>query len=167
MTLLYINVPEHYFIAYCVLFSALIVTIRSDLETMLISRFVTLALIPVGLLASITGFIPITLLESCLGAIIGYFALWIPARLFRATTGKDGIGQGDLDLMAMIGSFLGPFGCWTTILIGSTAGSILGIIYLAITKKERSLKIPFGPFLAIGAIITVFFQNYLHAFLFN
>lgn len=81
-------------------------------------------------------------------------------------TGKQGIGQGDLDLLAFIGSFIGPFGCWITLLIGSIAGSLVGIVYLTIGGASRETRIPFGPFLALGAVFFVLYNDYLRMLLF-
>ncbi|KKP29293.1 MAG: Type 4 prepilin-like protein leader peptide-processing enzyme [candidate division TM6 bacterium GW2011_GWF2_30_66] len=147
--------------AYFTFFSALIITFRTDLEFMLISRFVTLFLIPMGLIFSATGLLPINLLNSISGAILGYFILWTVSKIFYYATSKDGIGQGDLELLAFIGSFLGLAGCWISLFIGSVIGSFFGLAYIVITKKSKSVKMPFGHFLAIGAILFVLFGDYL------
>ncbi len=159
MTLLYMHLPKGYFFAYAVFFSALIVTIRSDLETMLISRFVTLVLAPVGWLLSWLGYLPITLEESLIGTLAGYGFLYLISHGFTWIKGKDGMGQGDVELLAFIGSFIGATGCWISMLVGSLTGSLIGLSYLVMTKQSSSVKIPFGPFLAFGAIIYVFFQQ--------
>ncbi len=165
ITALYYAVPHHYFAAYFIFFSALIVTIRSDLETMLICRFVTLFLIPVGLLCSAIGWLPLSLPESISGTVFGYAALWITSRFFLWLTGKEGMGQGDLELLAFIGSFIGIFGCWFSLMIGSITGSVIGLAYLHATHAGRSAKIPFGPFLACGAMGFVLLQPYISSLL--
>ena len=98
-----------------------------------------------------------------------YF-FWITGLLFTAATKKQGIGEGDLDLLAFIGSFTGIMGCWITVLIGSLTASLAGLIYIVATHKTRlyslkTLKVPFGPFLVIGALVYVFFQpQIIHIF---
>lgn len=72
LALLFVRVPAYYLPTYFIFFSALIVTIRSDLETMLISRFVTMFLVPIGVFASFIGLLPISLIESVLGFFLGY-----------------------------------------------------------------------------------------------
>jgi len=72
LSTLYYYVPSDYFFGYFILISALIVTIRSDLETMLISRYVTLCLVPFGLLFSALGLLPISLTESIVGSFVGF-----------------------------------------------------------------------------------------------
>jgi len=158
---LYYTIPIQYFFAYFIFFSALIITFRTDIEFMLISRFTTLFLIPLGFLFSATGLLPIRFLNSIMGAIIGYGFLYFVSKIFHYLTGKQGIGQGDLELLAFIGSFLGVAGCWISLFLGSIIGSIFGLIYIAITKQKRSVKMPFGHFLAIGAILFVLFEKYL------
>lgn len=164
MMALYCTVPFHYFPAYFLFFSALIVTIRSDMETMLISRYVTLFLVPLGLLFSLVGLLPISLLDSITGAFLGYFFLWAMARGFYRLTHKHGIGQGDLELLSFIGSFLGVLGCWASLLLGAVIGSLVGVGYIAVTRSSHSVKIPFGPFLALGAISYVLFQDFIIGF---
>jgi leader peptidase (prepilin peptidase) / N-methyltransferase len=165
MVPLFLSVPSLYLPAYFIFFSALIVTIRSDFDTMLISRFVTLFLIPVGLLLSATNLLPITLLNSLAGALVGYGFLFFMGYLFKAITGKEGIGQGDVELLAFIGSFTGILGCWLSLLVGSILGSIYGIVYITLIAKKRTAKIPFGPFLAGGALCYVLAHKHLIALL--
>ena len=159
LSLLLVRTPIAYFPAYFIFFSALIITIRSDLESMLISRFTTIFLIPCALVLSWLGLLPITLFDSVLGAVCGYLFLYTVAKLFLLITGKTGIGQGDFDLLSFIGSFVGLIGCWATLLIGSVLGSIIGITYMLLIKPQQSVRIPFGPFLAFGAVAFVLFRT--------
>jgi leader peptidase (prepilin peptidase)/N-methyltransferase len=155
-----ITLNPAYWISYALFFSALIVTIRTDLETMLISRYATLALVPVGFLLSFFGFLPITATNSLIGALFGYFLMWGMRAAFKLATGKIGIGQGDLDLMALIGAFTGVLGCWVTLSIGSVVGALIGSLYLTITKQSTARPLPFGPFLALSACVYVFAQHF-------
>ena len=156
-----------YFMAYFILFSALIVTIRTDLEYMLISPWMTLALIPIGIILSITDHLPIIPLDSILGAGVGFFSLFFIGTIFTAITGKEGIGQGDFDLFGLIGAFTGLLGIWVTLLISSISASIFGITYLLLSGGlRRNVSIPFGPFLALGAILYVLFQEFIIEVLF-
>lgn len=103
--------------------------------------------------------LPISLFESVCGAATAYALLFLIGYVFYKITGKIGLGQGDYELMAFIGSFLGMLGWWLTLLIGSLLGSIIGLTYLAISGKRTGTKIPFGPFLAFGAITVVFLKK--------
>ncbi len=161
LTLLLLNVPIYYIPAYFIFFSALLVTIRTDLEHMLISSFMTLFLVPFGIVLSAAHMLPISLNNSLAGAMLGYGFLWALARIFYRITGKHGMGEGDFELLCFIGAFTGIVGCWMSLLIGSVFGSIIGIAYSLLVQSDEQIKIPFGPFLAIGAIMYVVWQPYL------
>lgn len=156
---LFKQVPFAYFFSYALFFSALIVSIRSDLEDMLICSYATVWLIPVGFTLSILGLLPISPFASIMGALAGYALLYFPARLYTYCTSKEGIGEGDFDLLAFIGSFIGITGAWFTLMCASTIGSILGIVWILATRQSYTTKIPFGPFLAGSAIMYVLFSQ--------
>lgn len=168
LSCLYLYLPHQYFLAYALFISALIVTIRSDIETMMISSFMTLYLVPVGCLLSWLNLLPISFTESIIGALVGYLFLYITNTIFKYIKQYDGIGEGDFDLLCFIGSFTGILGCWTAVTIGSAVGSLYGITILAYSYCNTSTtptplcqKIPFGPFLSLGALIYLFAQKWL------
>lgn len=154
------------FISALIFLSALIVAIRTDLEAMVIPQLCTLWLIPFGIIASWAGLTSISLWHSVIGAFMGYGILWSIAFLFKFITKRDGLGVGDMEFLGMIGAFLGPLGTWFTLLIGSVLGTIIGGAYLLISHKSKMTRIPFGPFLAAGALLYFFFaQSVLRFFL--
>ena len=163
--LLWQIIPFHYFPAYFIFFSALIVTIRTDFDAMLISRFMTLYLIPFGILATLLHKLPITPILSIIGCLFGYFILWCAQKISHAITKQEALGQGDLELLAFIGTFTGPLGCWVALLVGSTSGTIISLISMAITKKQI-IKVPLGAYLSFGAMMFVLFQNYFMQYFF-
>lgn len=144
-----------------ILFTALIIATATDFHDMVIPQIVTLWLIPIGILCAYTGSTTISTYESMLGAFLGYGVLWLTAFIFKRIMHKDGIGVGDMELLAMIGSFLGLEGAWFSIMIGSITGFIGGGIYLLLRKKNTTTPIPFGPFIALGATIFFFFKELL------
>lgn len=145
------------FLAYSLFFSALIISTATDLIAMVIPQCATLWLIPMGTAAAYFNIISISPLDSVIGTVAGYGALWFTAKLFTWFTKKEGLGIGDMELLAMIGSFTGPIGIWIGLMLGSLSGMILGGGYLVVTKKGHSARIPFGPFLALGAVLYFFF----------
>jgi leader peptidase (prepilin peptidase) / N-methyltransferase len=160
------TVSSDYWFAYFIFFSALIISIRTDLHMMLISRFVTIALVPLGFLLSYLGMLPITLINSILGTSSGFMFLFALAQLYFLLTKRVGLGHGDIELIAFIGAFLGVLGWWFTLVIASCLGSFIGIFILIFDQKSlRNIKIPFGPFLAIGAMSYVIFSPYLLLFI--
>lgn len=152
------------FVTGLIFISALLIIIRTDLEFMLISEATTLFLIPIGFLFSYLNATWITLPMAIAGSIAGYAILWFINKIFYLLRKKDGLGTGDMDLLAMVGAFTGLLGVWLSILIGSITASIVGIILVCI-KREYQIKIPFGPFLAIGAILSFLFNNQLLKYL--
>ncbi len=161
--LLWQTVSAQLFPIYFIFFSALIVTIRTDFDKMLISRFVTIYLIPFGLLATMTEYLPITPKESILGMIFGYSILWCTKKISLFISKQDGLGQGDLELLAFIGAFTAPLGCWVSLLIGSVCGTLFSIIFMSITQQKIE-KVPLGAYLSFGAMIFVLFQKFFIAY---
>lgn len=166
LLVLWTAIPLYYFPAYFIFFSALILTIRTDFDQMLISRFTTLYLIPIAFTSAAINRIPLSLSTAIVGSIFGYFLLWIAKKISFKVNGKEGIGQGDLELLAFIGAFSGPLGCWIALLIGSIMGTFISLISMAITKKSI-VKIPFGAYLAFGSIIYIVFQDFFILYFFN
>ncbi len=154
------------FPVFFVFLSALIVSVRTDLQAMVIPQICTLWLVPLGFISSYFGLTSISVCQSLEGAFFGYAFLWVIAFLFKKFTGKEGVGVGDMELLAMIGSFLGPLGVWVSLMFGSVFGLIVGSLYLFLFKKNRMTQIPFGPFLALSAIAYFFFDQKILQFLF-
>ena len=132
---------------------------------MLIIRLFSLGLIPLGFLLSSIGLLPITFLDSLLGAFVGFAILWSIRKAYWHLRKQEGMGDGDQELLAGIGAFTGIMGIWITLLIASCMGSIYGITLLLFYGEQKNLKLPFGPFLALGALIYVLFSEYLITFL--
>ena len=143
---------------YALFFSALLVTIRSDTEYLLISSWATLYIIPSAFLASFAGYLPLTLHESIAGAFLGYLFLWLIAKSFYLIRKKEGIGEGDFELLAMIGSFLGIQGALQSVYIGSCLGTIIGIASIYLWQGKEETPLPFGLFLSLGAFIYLLCQ---------
>lgn len=152
--LLYITYPP-YFLSYFILTTALIITIRTDLEFMLIPRLCSIYLVPVGIILSICNVLPISWHESMIGSLIGYSILAIVSYLYKKRTGITGMGEGDPELLAGIGSFVGINGVWYTLLIGSLSATVYALGLMAFDRATSDTKIPFGPFLALGALAFV------------
>ena len=155
------------FILHALFFSALIGSTATDLFAMVIPQCFSVWLIPIGVLASFTTMLPIDHIESIVGSMVGYGVLWVIAFGFKRYTGKDGLGHGDMEQFGMIGAFTGPVGVWITLMLGSCIGLVIGGTYLYFSGKSKQTHIPFGPFLAGGAIAYVLFSEQLvHFFLF-
>ncbi len=155
------------FFSYMTLFSLLIIATRTDLESMLIPGHLIWIGLPIGLSASIFGYTETTFSSSLLGIFAGAGLFWLISFLYKKIKGQEGLGLGDIELIALIGSFLGVIGVWTTIIIASLVGTATGLIYCTFAKKSYAVRIPFGPFLALGALLFVLFRTEILINFFN
>lgn len=149
-------------IGFTIFFTLLGVTLFTDAWVMLISRYVTLNAIPIALCLSTMQLLPLTFSESLFGAFFGYFLLSFIARASRSYFDQEALGQGDIDLLSMIGAFTGWQGCWFALFIGSMVGSLFGLIMVLKkgTTNLRNQQLPLGVFLVMGVILyTVHAQN--------
>jgi leader peptidase (prepilin peptidase)/N-methyltransferase len=95
--------------------------------------------------------------DSLLGALAAGGLLWLVAEGYFRLRGREGMGLGDVKMMAMVGAFTGPEGALLAILIGALLGSVIGLAIIAIFRKESDYELPFGAFLGAGTMIVVFF----------
>ena len=146
--------------AYAALVSALIVVTGTDLSHTMIPDAVTLPGIVVGLLCAAL-ILPITLMESLMGVLVGGGLLWFLAWISPYVFGKEGMGGGDIKLMAMVGAFIGWQPVLLAIMIGSFLGSVIGGALMISGVISRREPIPFGPFLAIGSLLALIFHQSL------
>ena len=123
-------------------FAALIIALAfSDLETLLLPDELTLGGLVIGLLLAFSnpGKPHLTSLGSAvIGALIPAGTLWLGGWLFEKIRHKEGLGFGDVKMLAMIGAFLGLEGALLTVILGSVLGSIIGLAYIAITRRDAS-----------------------------
>lgn len=132
-----------------IFFSALLVLAGIDLEHQILPDLITLPGIPLGLLMGML--LPeASLLSSAEGLVLGGGIFYLVALLSRG-----GMGGGDIKLAAMIGAFLGWQRLLLTIFLATLFGSVVGIPLLALKLKGRKDPIPFGPFLSLGAFISL------------
>jgi leader peptidase (prepilin peptidase)/N-methyltransferase len=135
---------------------ALVVLTFIDFDTHLLPDDITLPLLWLGLLVNLGG--GFTDLQSAVvGAMAGYLALWTVYWLFKFATGKEGMGYGDFKLLAAIGAWFGWQLLPAVILLSSLVGSVIGVGLIVLARHGRNTPIPFGPYLALGAIVALFF----------
>jgi leader peptidase (prepilin peptidase)/N-methyltransferase len=142
-------------LVYFIFFSALLVIIFIDLDTWTIPDLITLPGIVAGVAASFL--LPnVNLWQSLLGLLAGGGVLFLVAMGYQLLRKREGMGGGDIKLLAMIGAFLGLPGVIYTLFASSLAGSLVGVLFMFRDKSGGGTKIPFGPFLALGAMTYVF-----------
>jgi leader peptidase (prepilin peptidase)/N-methyltransferase len=130
---------------------ALIVLFAIDLRHRILPNVITLPGIVAGFVASL--FLPPGWLQSLIGILAGGGVLLALSEIYLRTRGREGLGMGDVKMLAMIGAFLGWPLMLLTLVIASFSGSIIGLWVIATRKGGMQAALPFGTFLAIGAIV--------------
>lgn len=144
------------FVAVALLIWFLIVIALIDLDTFLIPDQLSLTLLWLGLFFSLFGF-SIAPSVAIIGALTGYLSLWLLFHLFKLITGKEGMGYGDFKLLGAGGAWLGYEPLIMVLLVSSLAGLIFALLQKMAGNHEQ--KIPFGPYLSVGILVT-----YLYGF---
>jgi len=130
-----------------------------DYDTKLLPDSLTQPLLWAGIVVAFFGLFATSLEAAVLGAVFGYLSLWSVYWLFKLVTGKEGMGFGDFKLLAALGAWLGWQALPVLILLSSAVGAVLGIGLIATGLVKRSEPIPFGPYLALAGIITLFWGD--------
>jgi leader peptidase (prepilin peptidase)/N-methyltransferase len=100
--------------------------------------------------------------EAVIGAVFPSLTLWAIGVLYKAVRKREGLGLGDVKMIAAIGAFFGLHGALLTLIAGSLLGSVVGLIFIAATKKDSATyELPFGSFLGIAALGVAFFPPQL------
>ncbi|UCD32526.1 MAG: prepilin peptidase [Desulfobacterales bacterium] len=141
---------------YFVFISSLIVMTFIDIDYRIIPDVITLPGIPIGLIASFA--LPtVGFKDAIIGMLVGGGSLWMVAWVYYLLTRKDGMGGGDIKLLAMMGTVIGLKGVVFTIFASSAVGTLVGVTLMLVKRKNMKFAVPFGPFLSIGAITYIFF----------
>ena len=125
-----------------------------DYDHQLLPDDITLPLIWGGLALNLFGLYT-SLSAAVIGAIAGYVSLWLVYQLFKLITGREGMGYGDFKLFAAFGAWLGWQALPLIILLSSFLGAAIGIGMILFRGRDRSLPIPFGPFLCLGGWVAL------------
>ena len=139
---------------------ALLALTAIDFDTQLLPDDITLPLLWLGLLFNSFGVFA-NLQSAVLGAMFGYLALWGVYWLFKFATGKEGMGYGDFKLLAALGAWMGWQMLPLIIMLSSMVGAVVGITLIVAAKHGRNIPIPFGPYLAGGGLIALFWGKTL------
>jgi leader peptidase (prepilin peptidase)/N-methyltransferase len=144
--------PTAEFLVLFLFCSALVVITFIDLEHQIIPDEISLSGIVIGFICSFF------LQDHSWLLVVAYGYQWL--------TGKEGMGGGDIKLLAMMGAFLGWQSILFIIFASSLVGSVIGITMMLIQKKDSKLAIPFGPYLAFGAVLYIFYgRQIIHWYL--
>ncbi len=153
-------------VIYYTFVSILLVITFIDIDHQIIPDVITLPGIPIFFAASFA--LPeVTVVQSILGILIGGGSLYLVAWLYHLLTQKEGMGGGDIKLLAMMGAVIGWQGVLFTIFMGSAVGTVSGLLLMLKRRKTMKLAIPFGPFLAMGGMAYIFWGPRLIAWYFS
>jgi leader peptidase (prepilin peptidase)/N-methyltransferase len=140
---------------------AMIVLFAIDLEHHLLPDAVTLPGIVTGLAFSLL--LPPGILASIIGVLVGGGVLWLIGEAYYRYAGQEGMGGGDVKMLAMIGAFLGWKLAVVTLIFSSLAGSVVGLIVIALRRGGMKYALPYGTFLAVGGLIASLFGEQIVA----
>jgi leader peptidase (prepilin peptidase) / N-methyltransferase len=144
--------------AWCTFCTALVALTFIDWDTTLLPDDITLPLVWLGLIVAALRLNPeVGLTASLWGAVAGYLSLWSVYWLFKLITGKEGMGYGDFKLFAALGAWFGWQALIPIILLASVIGAVVGIALKMKSQLREGGYVPFGPFLAGGGFVSLFF----------
>lgn len=131
-----------------------------DLDHKLLPDVITLPVLWLGLLLNIPETFA-SLQDSVIGAAAGYLVLWSVFQAFKLLTGKEGMGYGDFKLLALLGAWLGWQFLPLIVVLSSVVGAVVGIGLVLARGHDRSVPIPFGPYLAAAGWIALLWGGQL------
>jgi len=142
--------------------ASLIIVTFIDFKHQIIPDTISLPGIVLGLLSSFL--LPkLSWGDSLLGILAGGGTLYLVAWGYQLIARREGMGGGDIKFLAMIGAFLGWKALPLVIFLSATLGSVIGLVMILIQKKNRCMAIPYGPFLALAALVSLFWGPELNA----
>jgi leader peptidase (prepilin peptidase)/N-methyltransferase len=95
--------------------------------------------------------------DALFGAAVGSALLWLVSEAYFRMRGREGMGLGDVKMMLLVGVFLGVKRTLLTILVGALLGSVIGLLFILVRRKESNYELPFGTFLGMAAVLVIFF----------
>jgi leader peptidase (prepilin peptidase)/N-methyltransferase len=153
---------------YLVFVCSLVVVTFIDLKHYIIPDEISIPGVIIGLALSLvparwTGgqMLSHSFLDSLIGCLVGGGVLYLTALFSLAVFKKEGMGGGDIKLLAMVGAFLGWKFALMTIIIGSMLGAMVGVTLILLRMRNRTDYIPFGPYLAAGAVLSLLYGERL------
>ncbi len=141
--------------------AALIAVIFIDAEHQIIPNEITFPGIPLGLACAWLLPTPPDIVDALLGLVIAGGMMWAVAAIYEWSTGRVGLGMGDVKLVAMLGCFLGLQAALGILVIGSFLGLGQALLMIAFRGAGRLTRIPFGPALAVAGILHLFDSSLL------
>ena len=139
---------------------ALIALSMIDFDHQLLPDDITLPFLWLGIIINFFGVFT-SLESSILGAVFGYLSLWSVYILFKLLTKKEGMGHGDFKLLALLGAWFGWQLLPLIVILSSLVGAIIGISLIIFKSHDKTVPIPFGPYLAIAGWVGMLWGPYI------
>ncbi len=133
-----------------------------DFDHQLLPDDITLPLLWLGLIVNALDFgMGVSLYDAVIGAVAGYLVLWSFYWVFKLATGKEGMGYGDFKLLATLGAWMGWQSLLPIVILSSLVGAVFGLGMIIILGRDKSIPMPFGPYLAGAGFIMLIWGNAL------
>ncbi|ABC78219.1 prepilin peptidase [Syntrophus aciditrophicus] len=147
------------FLAAFIFVSALILITFIDIDYQIIPDVISLPGIPICFLMAVF-IMDLSFMDALLGLLIGGGSLYLVAVLYELATKREGMGGGDIKLLALMGAFLGWKSLLFILLVSSLVGAVVGISIMLARGGDMKYAVPFGPFLSLAAVAYLFVGEY-------
>ena len=152
-------------VAASILSYALIVLFFIDVKHQLLPNNITIPILWLGLVLNIWNTFTIPT-DAILGAAAAYLILWLPSHFYAIIRKRQGMGHGDFKMFAMLGAWFGAITAINILLLAIVIALASGIVLLFFKKMRRGTPMPFGPFLAIGGLVSAICGPFLLQWIF-
>ena len=142
---------------WCLAIALLLTMALIDFDTTLLPDGLTLPLIGLGLAGALAGWTGVSAAASAAGALAGYGVLWAVGWLYGMLRGVHAMAEGDMKMFAGLGALLGWQALPSVLLLAAGVGAVVGLVLIAGFGRQRGKPIPFGPYLALGGLCSIFF----------
>ncbi len=159
--------PHPATLLWCAVLALLLTMALIDFDTTLLPDGLTLPLIGLGLGGALAGWTGVSPTAAAAGALAGYGSLWLVGFVWRLVRKVNAMAEGDMKMFAGIGALLGWQALPSALMLAAGVGAVVGIAMITGLGRDRSQPIPFGPYLALGGICSIFFGPAMQAIWFG
>ena len=139
-----------------------------DCDHQLLPDDITLPMLWLGLAVNAVDLgMQVSITDAVIGAIAGYLVLWSFYWLFKLLTGKEGMGYGDFKLLAALGAWMGWQSLLPIVILSSLVGAVVGLGMILIMGRDKSVPMPFGPYLAGAGYLMLIWGPQINDFYFS
>lgn len=165
-TQLLCHVPYAYvFPGYFFWLSCLLINARADAQEYLIPRITSIGVVPLIWLLAYLGKLPILPFNSIIASFVSFWSFWFIGYLFWRVYGVQGLGEGDFDVICLIGAGIGLTGAWISLVLASVLGTFWGLGVGIMNRRIKQIRLPFAPFLCAGAYLYLIYHDHIWHYL--